>query len=500
MKEFTRLNNKTCCSGFDYSKWPKRNVIDHREHANEHLLANHRSKQEEIERNYGVRYSVLLELPYFDPIRMAVVDPMHNLFLGTAKFVMQFWIENDILTKNDLLSIEQTVSQHKAPRSSGRLPTKISSGFAGFSADQWRNWTTVYSNIALQPVLPSQHLQYWLLFVKACKLLCTRTITTSNIEQAHQYLKLFCTKFESVNGHEVCTPNMHLHLHLSECLLDYGPLYGFWCYSFERYNGTLGKYPTNQKQIESQLMKKCILDQSLRSHKSLDESPFQSLLSKKEQTGGCLLSASPDVVSSTGKLSSPKISLGLLVTTGLEKLIPPKREKVLECHLSKQLQELYTVLYPHHTIEHFSQFYRSSSRASFCDQVLGSVQFASERSSVVAAYWPVVADTTIEHHDTLPLSIGQVQFYIEHAVTLKENTQIIKELHYFAYVNWYMRHDQWDSYGSNCIISYPTQHTPSLFSFIPFSRIHSICAHGDHIITLGRITDKVFIATPIPFY
>ena len=92
--------------------------------------------------------------------------------------------------------------------------------------------------------------QYWLLFVKACTLLCTRTLAKSRIEEAHQYLKLFCTQFETVNGEEFCTPNMHLHLHLSECLLDYGPLYGFWCYSFERYNGALGNYPTNKKHIE----------------------------------------------------------------------------------------------------------------------------------------------------------------------------------------------------------------------------------------------------------
>ena len=34
------------------------------------------------ESKYGVRYSVLLALPYFDPIKFTVIDPMHNLFLG----------------------------------------------------------------------------------------------------------------------------------------------------------------------------------------------------------------------------------------------------------------------------------------------------------------------------------------------------------------------------------------------------------------------------------
>ena len=60
---------------------------------------------------------------------MAVV---HNLFLGTAKFIMTYWIENEVITKHGLRNIEAIVEQHKAPRSAGRLPAKI---FSGFSAD-----------------------------------------------------------------------------------------------------------------------------------------------------------------------------------------------------------------------------------------------------------------------------------------------------------------------------------------------------------------------------
>ena len=33
--------------------------------------------------------SVLLELPYFDAPRMNIVDPMHNLFLGSAKHIFK---------------------------------------------------------------------------------------------------------------------------------------------------------------------------------------------------------------------------------------------------------------------------------------------------------------------------------------------------------------------------------------------------------------------------
>ena len=36
-----------------------------------------------------MRYSVLLDLPYFDPVRFTVIDPMHNLYLALRKTCIQ---------------------------------------------------------------------------------------------------------------------------------------------------------------------------------------------------------------------------------------------------------------------------------------------------------------------------------------------------------------------------------------------------------------------------
>ena len=41
--------------------------------------------REKSESEYGTRFSVLAELPYFDTVRMSIVDPMHNLYLETVK-------------------------------------------------------------------------------------------------------------------------------------------------------------------------------------------------------------------------------------------------------------------------------------------------------------------------------------------------------------------------------------------------------------------------------
>ena len=38
----------------------------------------------DLHRREGVRYTELVRLRYFDAVRMAVVDPMHNILLGAS--------------------------------------------------------------------------------------------------------------------------------------------------------------------------------------------------------------------------------------------------------------------------------------------------------------------------------------------------------------------------------------------------------------------------------
>ena len=96
----------------------------------------------------------------------------------------------------------------------------------------------------------------WQAFVRSCNMLLKPYITLEEVQLAHSLLKLFNQTYERLLGKEYCTPNMHMQLHIKDCILDFGPVYGFWCYSFERYNGILGQYQTNNKSITVQLMRK----------------------------------------------------------------------------------------------------------------------------------------------------------------------------------------------------------------------------------------------------
>ena len=57
--------------------------------------------------------------------------------------------------------------------------------------------------------------------------------------EAHQKLIEIVELIENNHGRDKITPNLHLSLHLAECSFDYGLLYTFWCFSFERMNGVL---------------------------------------------------------------------------------------------------------------------------------------------------------------------------------------------------------------------------------------------------------------------
>lgn len=116
-----------------------------------------------------LRYSILLDLPYFDPISYTVVDPMHNIFLGTGKHMMEVWLSSEFLSRRKLDDMEKLISQFIIPEGIGRLPSKITNHFGRFTADQWRNWITIYSSVLLWQLLDSraQHWNCWILFVQA---------------------------------------------------------------------------------------------------------------------------------------------------------------------------------------------------------------------------------------------------------------------------------------------------------------------------------------------
>ena len=241
---------------------------------------------------------MLQELAYFDCIRYFVVDPMHSLYLGTAKHMMKnVWLKerNEFISDEDFERIQELLDSMTVPQDIGRIPGKISCSFSGFTADQWKNWTTVYSLFALKGVLPDNHLECWRHFVLACKLRGKKVLTYSDIELGDRHLMEFCRTFEELYGKDLVTPNMHLHGHLKQCLLDYGPFHSFWCFSFERFNGILGSFHTNNRSIEIQLMRKFLMQAKVKDFKypELYQESFTEFFENGQGSGSLKITQEP---------------------------------------------------------------------------------------------------------------------------------------------------------------------------------------------------------------
>ena len=66
---------------------------------------------------------------------MCIIDPMHNLLLGTAKRAVELWKDAGILQSKELEDFQAKVNSFICPNDMGRMPSKIASSFAGFTAD-----------------------------------------------------------------------------------------------------------------------------------------------------------------------------------------------------------------------------------------------------------------------------------------------------------------------------------------------------------------------------
>ncbi len=493
LKQFHFIDDKMVYSGFDRNNWKSRTNSQHRESCNQLAQATSKTSLYQLEVKLGVRYSSLLELPYFDPVRHHVVDPMHNLFLGTPKHILHVWIDTGILTTKDLQVLEAKAENIKCPADVGRLPSKIGSGFSGFTALQWRYWTVTYSPVILKGIIPNEHLQCWLLYVRACSILSCRLIKQSDVNIADQYLQMFCKKFELLYGSKFCTPNMHLHLHLRECLLDYGPSPSFWCFSFEWYNGCLSSIQTNNRSVEQQFMQRFLREQRIRTYPFPNNPEWKELLDTFNlDTNRSLESVS--LPSYPVELATNAIPCGSFSITGIEKLLPPLHERVLSSTDVNHLQSLYQQLYPRKTIQHMSHFYTYCTKITPGDQLISSCASRNERSAVILAHWPTRGDSVTGVNNGT-LSVGEIQHFLLHRIVFNND---VAEKHLFCSVRWHQHHPKFNWFGCSAVVAATAFDIGGTCSFLPVPRIAYRCAYGVLSVDFdNELEENVLIACPL---
>jgi hypothetical protein len=98
----------------------------------------------------------------------------------------------------------------------------------------------------------------------ACRLLLSQTISKATADEGQKFLQQFCLRCLHLRIPMV--PNHHMAMHYSRLIRLYGPVYGWWLFAFERFNGMLKSVNTNghaNGEMEITLMRNWMLRQRI---------------------------------------------------------------------------------------------------------------------------------------------------------------------------------------------------------------------------------------------
>ena len=434
LQQFSRgYGIRNCYSDFNRENWKMRTNESHRDDVKLVLAERTITARSKKESQVGCRYSVLLDLSYFRPIEMLLIDPMHNLYLGTAKhFARDIWIDRKILSSNGLEQIEVKLKSITSPQGLGRLPSSINYGYF-LTADQWKNWTLYFSLICLNSLLPAPHLECWRKFVLACRKLYKFSITLDDIKIADELLLRFCKQTVEIYGDEAISPNMHMHCHLSSCIKEFGPLHTFWLFPFERYNGILEEQPTNNRSVELQLMRRFQKDNA-----SLNLQHEVKSWPEAEKNFGVLLDGDNDLDSTAFAnvtKPGPKSTLGSFTTES----IPIMKRLYAKLYPDFESQILDSQVYVSYTFRKYStiQWHGKTLTSNLNKNAKNCLLMALPHFNFSSS-----GDTGQQSGERL----AEVDYFLTHSMILPDNPQPL--LHLFACVKWPMMHSQHEKYGN----------------------------------------------------
>ena len=102
--------------------------------------------------------------------------------MGTGKHFFKVLINHGLLSDAHLSIIQTRVNSCVIPAGIGRIPYKLKSGFAEFTADQWKNWVVYFSTICMRNIITGDELECWRHFVLACRVLCCKHLTKNDVK------------------------------------------------------------------------------------------------------------------------------------------------------------------------------------------------------------------------------------------------------------------------------------------------------------------------------
>ncbi|KAJ7844237.1 hypothetical protein B0H14DRAFT_2777033 [Mycena olivaceomarginata] len=191
----------------------------------------------------------------------------------------------------------------------------------------------------------------FLKFAACCKILLAGTIDLHALPRAQQLLEEYLEGFLK-NHPNLVKPNFHFITHIFQIIRDFGPVYGFWTFLFERLNKLLKSYDTNNHgngELEVTFFREFQRDANLREklHKLDQKEGLEDLTPEERcmaESARAILATDGDqrgtVASMTREIEELSADLGISLSLGLAV------KKDLPAPLQQNILEYYNATYP----------------------------------------------------------------------------------------------------------------------------------------------------------
>ena len=195
------------------------------------------------------------------------IDYMHAVLEGVSKSLLSAFLDSKYHNYRFYLGrtteqIDQRMREIKPPQEFRRSPRSLTS-MKQWKASEHRAWLLYYCLPVLGDLLPADYVYHLSLLVSALHILLGDAVQIEDVEEAQKLLEHFFKLLPQLYCTEMCSANMHSLLHLSQFVLDWGPLWCYSCFGFESMNGHLRKSCHGTRYVLPQLVHNMRMRQKL---------------------------------------------------------------------------------------------------------------------------------------------------------------------------------------------------------------------------------------------
>lgn len=230
------------------------------EHFNKRTIENINNHAREALRTgeaiYGVKGSTALRLIMPNFVRGMGIDLMH-LLSGIVKKLMTLHFDSKYnghpFSVRPLLPvIDKLLLSLRPPKFVHRMIRSLEE-MAFWKASEFKTWFFYYSVPILKQFLRKEYFEHYLKLVIALSYLNAFSISDRMINVAKVFLKQYVRDFEQLYGIEFCSINVHVLLHLADCVHELGPLWTYTCFPFENLNGLILQSVHGTRYVDTQI-------------------------------------------------------------------------------------------------------------------------------------------------------------------------------------------------------------------------------------------------------